>query len=91
MLVGAVTGVEHGGLDAQLGEPLGGLPGAPEAWCRITSASTPIAATVSTVSRSDSPLETDEPLAPMLITSADSHLPASSRRTGSGSSPRRTG
>ncbi len=53
--------------------------GAPEALCRMTIASTPIAATVSTVSRSDSPLETEDPLAEMLITSADSHLPAISK------------
>jgi hypothetical protein len=45
----------------------------------MTSASTPMAATVSTVSRSDSPFDTDEPLALMLMTSADSHLPASSK------------
>ena len=42
----------------------------------MISASTPIAATVSTVSRSDSPFDTDDPLALMLITSAESHLPA---------------
>ena len=34
-----------------------------EALCRMTRASTPIAATVSTVSRSDSPLDDREPLA----------------------------
>ena len=71
VLVGAVARVEDVGVD-----PGGGLPGRAEAWWRMTSASTPIAATVSTVSRSDSPFDTDEPLALMLITSADSHLPA---------------
>ena len=45
----------------------------------MTRASTPIAATVSTVSRSDSPLDTEEPFALTLITSADSHLPAISK------------
>ena len=42
----------------------------------MTRASTPIASTVSTVSRSDSPLDTEEPLAATLMASADSHLPA---------------
>ena len=49
---------------------------APLALCRMTSASTPIAATVSAVSRRDSPLEVEEPLPEMLMTSAESHLPA---------------
>ena len=43
-----------------------------------------MAATVSTVSRSDSPFDTDEPFALMLITSADSHLPAISKGPGPG-------
>ncbi len=42
----------------------------------MTKASTPIESRVSMVSRSDSPLETDEPFAETLMVSADSHLPA---------------
>ncbi len=45
----------------------------------MTIASTPIAATVRTVSRRDSPFDTDDPLAEMLMTSAESHLPAISK------------
>ena len=52
--------------------------GAPEAGCRITTASAPIACRVSAVSLSDSPLDTLDPLAEKLITSADSRLAASS-------------
>ena len=50
--------------------------GAPDAWCRMTTASAPIACSVSAVSLSDSPLDTLEPLAEKLMTSADSRLAA---------------
>src|SRR3954452_1863174 len=52
---------------------------APLAPWRITSPSTPMAATVRTVSRRLSPLLTLEPLAETLMTSAESHLPAISK------------
>ena len=52
--------------------------GAPLDRCRITTASAPIASSVSAVSLSDSPLETLEPLAEKLMTSADSRLAAAS-------------
>ena len=53
--------------------------GAPEAQCRMTTASAPIAARVWAVSFSDSPLETDEPFAAKLMTSAESRLAAASK------------
>ena len=43
--------------------------------------SAPIAASVAAVSRSDSPLPTDDPLADTLIVSALIHLPATSKET----------
>ena len=52
--------------------------GAPEAWWRTTTASAPIASRVSAVSLRLSPLETLEPLAEKLMTSADSRLAAAS-------------
>ena len=52
--------------------------GAPEAPCRMTTASAPIASRVSAVSLRLSPLETLEPLAEKLMTSADSRLAAAS-------------
>ncbi len=52
--------------------------GAPEAPCRITTASEPIASRVSAVSFRLSPFATLEPLAEKLITSADSRLAAAS-------------
>ena len=52
--------------------------GAPEAGCRITTASAPIASSVSAVSLRLSPLATLEPLAEKLMTSADSRLAAAS-------------
>ena len=52
--------------------------GAPEAGCRMTTASAPIACRVSAVSLRLSPLETLEPLAEKLMTSADSRLAAAS-------------
>ena len=52
--------------------------GAPEALCRMTTASAPIASSVSAVSLRLSPLATLEPLAEKLITSADSRLAAAS-------------
>ena len=54
---------------------------APEAGCRMISASAPAARRVSAVSRSDSPLPTDDPEALTLITSALIHLPATSKDT----------
>lgn len=45
----------------------------------MTTASAPIASRVRAVSLSDSPLETDEPLAEKLMTSADSRLAAASK------------
>ena len=73
VLVGAVPGVDDVDVD-----PLADLlRGAAGTVCRMTSASTPIAATVRAVSRSRrSPLEVEDPLPEMLMTSADSHLPA---------------
>ena len=53
--------------------------GAPEAGWRITTASAPIASRVSAVSFSDSPLDSDEPFAAKLMTSADSRLAAASK------------
>ena len=53
--------------------------GAPEAPCRTTIASLPIASRVSAVSFRLSPLETLLPLAEKLMTSADSRLAASSK------------
>ena len=53
--------------------------GAPEAQCRMTTASAPIADSVWAVSLRDSPLETDEPLAAKLMTSAESRLAAASK------------
>ena len=52
---------------------------APEALCLITTASAPIASRVSAVSLRLSPLETLEPLAEKLITSADSRFAAASK------------
>ena len=52
--------------------------GAPLAPCRITTASQPIASRVSAVSLSDSPFDSDEPLAEKLMTSAESRLAAAS-------------
>jgi len=52
--------------------------GAPEAGWRTTTASAPIASRVSAVSFRLSPLETLDPLAEKLITSADSRLAAAS-------------
>jgi hypothetical protein len=45
--------------------------GAPLEECLMTTASAPIASSVSAVSLSDSPLETLDPLAEKLMTSAD--------------------
>ncbi len=53
--------------------------GAPESWWRMTTASAPIASRVSAVSLSDSPLETEDPLAEKLMTSAESRLAAASK------------
>ena len=53
--------------------------GAPDAWCRTTTASAPIAWSVSAVSLSDSPLDTLDPLAEKLMTSADSRFAAVSK------------
>jgi hypothetical protein len=53
--------------------------GAPEAPWRITMASTPIASRVMAVSLRLSPLETLEPLAEKLMTSAERRLAASSK------------
>ena len=53
--------------------------GAPEAPWRMTTASTPMASRVSAVSFRDSPLETLEPLAEKLMTSAESRLAAASK------------
>ena len=53
--------------------------GAPEARCRITTASAPIASRVSAVSLRLSPLETLEPRAEKLMTSADRRLAAASK------------
>ena len=52
--------------------------GAPDSECRTTTASAPIASRVSAVSLSDSPLDTLEPFAEKVTTSADSRLAASS-------------
>ncbi len=52
--------------------------GAPEALCLITTASAPIACSVSAVSFRLSPFATLEPLAEKLMTSADSRLAAAS-------------
>ena len=54
---------------------------APDAEWRMISASAPAARRVSAVSRSDSPLATDEPDALTLMTSALIHLPATSNDT----------
>ncbi len=51
---------------------------APLAPWRQTTASQPIASSVSAVSLSDSPLESEEPLAEKLMTSAESRLAAAS-------------
>ena len=56
MFVGSVTRIEHMGID-----PPRSLPRCARRMMPITRASTPMAATVSTVSRSDSPFDTDEP------------------------------
>ncbi len=53
--------------------------GAPLAPCRMTTASAPIASSVSAVSLSDSPLLSEEPLAEKLMTSAESRLAAASK------------
>src|SRR5690348_9005713 len=53
--------------------------GAPEAQCRTTTASAPIASRVRAVSFSDSPLLIEEPLAEKLMTSAESRLAAASK------------
>ncbi len=50
--------------------------GAPDAWWRITTASAPMACRVRAVSLRDSPLETLDPLAEKLMTSAESRLAA---------------
>ena len=47
----------------------------------MTTASAPMASRVSAVSLSDSPLDTLEPLAAKLMTSADSRLAAASNET----------
>ena len=54
---------------------------APDAGWRMISASAPAARSVSAVSRSDSPLATDDPDALTLMTSALIHLPATSNDT----------
>src|SRR5690625_81629 len=51
---------------------------APEAQCRMTMASPPMASSVWTVSLSDSPLDTEEVLAAKFKTSAESRLAAAS-------------
>ena len=53
--------------------------GAPLAPWRQTTASQPIASSVSAVSLSDSPLDSDEPLAEKLMTSAERRLAAASK------------
>ena len=53
--------------------------GAPLAPWRMTTASAPIASRVSAVSLSDSPLDSEEPLAEKLMTSAESRLAAASK------------
>ena len=55
------------------------LAGAPDQECRMTTASEPIASSVSAVSLRVSPLETLDPLAEKLMTSADNRLAASSK------------
>ena len=76
VLVGAVAGVDARAPRIQ--PALASRCGAPQAGCRITTASAPIASRVSAVSFRLSPLETLEPLAEKLITSADSRLAAAS-------------
>ncbi len=53
--------------------------GAPEAPCRMTTASTPMASRVCAVSFRDSPLDTEDPLAEKLMTSADRRFSAASK------------
>lgn len=53
--------------------------GAPEAPCRMTTASAPMASRVRAVSLRDSPLETEEPFAEKLMTSAERRLAAASK------------
>ena len=53
--------------------------GAPLAPWRMTTASAPIASRVRAVSLSDSPLDSEEPLAEKLMTSAESRLAAASK------------
>ena len=55
--------------------------GAPEELWRITTTSPPRACSVRTVSSSDSPFSTDEPVAVMFTTSAESAFAASSNDT----------
>jgi hypothetical protein len=74
VLVPAVAGVED--RDVEVARELERRAGAAE---RTTTQSTPIASSVSAVSLNDSPLETDEPLAEKLMTSADSRLAAMSK------------
>ena len=82
VFVGAVAGVDHRRA-AVLGRRVHSASccAAPEAGCRMISASAPAARSVSAVSRSDSPLATDDPDALTLITSALIHLPATSNDT----------
>ena len=75
VLVGAVAGVDHAA--RRPSRPAGAARR--EAACRTTTASAPIACSVSAVSLRLSPLETLEPLAEKLMTSADSRLAATSK------------
>ena len=75
VLVGAVAGVDHA---PPIHPGAASRCGAPEAWCRTTTASAPIASSVSAVSLRLSPLDTLDPLAEKLMTSADSRLAAAS-------------
>ncbi len=64
---------------ASIHPELASRSGAPEAQCRITTASALIASSVCAVSFSDSPLDTEEPFAEKLMTSAESRFAAASK------------
>lgn len=65
-------------IDASIQPLAASTAGAPEALCRITTPSAPIAASVCAVSLRLSPFETLEPLALKLMTSAESRFAAAS-------------
>ena len=86
VLVGAVAGVDDrgvgaGGRRASRSTQAASRCAAPEAGWRTITQSAPIAESVSAVSRSDSPLATDDPDALTLTVSALIHLPAISNDT----------